>query len=342
MYMRILMVTPSQTGIGGTAKHVRGLSDFLRSKDHHVTIISSENTFTIPIKKLKNPSFMISSLIKTKFSGNYDIIHAHHPIASLSFKASSAKKIVTFHGIYSKQIGILHGNTASNFSNKYEKNALSWTDAITAGSKESFEHYSEQGYTVNYIPNAIDVTSLPIHVNKKFEKQIIFVGRLSKEKGVESIIKICKTLPSEFHLLIIGSGPMEKEIKKIDELYSNVHYLGYLEKEDLIPILRGSMVLIQPSLVEGISTTVLEAMACKVPIIASDVGGNKELVLNNQNGFLINPDSPGELLEKILQISKDLQLQQKFGQTSFELVKKFEWKEIGQKYLDLYESLLAN
>ena len=102
------------------------------------------------------------------------------------------------------------------------------------------------------------------------------------------------------------------------------------------------MVLIQPSLVEGISTTVLEAMACKVPIIASDVGGNKELVLNNQNGFLINPDSPGESLEKILQISKDLQLQQKFGQTSFELVKKFEWKEIGQKYLDLYESLLAN
>ena len=100
--------------------------------------------------------------------------------------------------------------------------------------------------------------------------------------------------------------------------------------------------LIQPSLAEGISTTVLEAMACKVPIIASDVGGNKELVLNNQNGFLINPDSPGELLEKILQISKDLQLQQKFGQTSFELVKKFEWKEIGQKYLDLYESLLAN
>ena len=342
MYMRILMVTPSQTGIGGTAKHVRGLSDFLRSKDHHVTIISSENTFTIPIKKLKNPSFMISSLIKTKFSGNYDIIHAHHPIASLSFKASSAKKIVTFHGIYSKQIGILHGNTASNFSNKYEKNALSWADAITAGSKESFEHYSGQGYTVNYIPNAIDVNSLPTHVTKKFEKQIIFVGRLSKEKGVESIIKICKTLPSEFHLLIIGSGPMEKEIKKIDELYSNVHYLGYLEKEDLIPILRGSMVLIQPSLVEGISTTVLEAMACKVPIIASDVGGNKELVLNNQNGFLINPDSPGELLEKILQISKDLQLQQKFGQTSFELVKKFEWKEIGQKYLDLYESLLAN
>ena len=336
------MVTPSQTGIGGTAKHVRGLSDFLRSKDHHVTIISSENTFTIPIKKLKNPSFMISSLIKTKFSGNYDIIHAHHPIASLSFKASSAKKIVTFHGIYSKQIGVLHGNTASNFSNKYEKNALSWADAITAGSKESFEYYSGKGYEVNYIPNAIDITSLPTGTNKKFEKQIIFVGRLSKEKGIESIIKISENLPSGLHLLIIGSGPMEKEIKKIDESYSNVHYLGYLEKKDLIPIIRGSMMLIQPSLVEGISTTILEAMACKIPIIASNVGGNKELVINDKNGFLINPNSSDELLEKISQLSKDFKLRQKFGEASFELVKEFEWKEVGQKYLDLYESLLAN
>ena len=342
MCMRILMVSPSQTGIGGTAKHVRGLSDFLRSKDHDVTIISSENTLTVPIKKLKNPSFMISALIKTKFSGNYDIIHAHHPIASLSFKASSAKKVVTFHGIYSKQIGVLHGNTASNISNKYEKNALSWADAITAGSKESFEYYTGKGYTVNYIPNAIDIESLPTNVNQKFEKQIIFVGRLSKEKGLESIIKISKTLPPNLHLLIIGVGPMEKDVKKIDELYSNVHYLGYLEKEELIPIIRGSLVLIQPSLVEGISTTILEAMACKIPIIASNVGGNKELVFDNQNGFLIDPNSSNQLLEKILQISKESQLQQKFGQKSFELVKKFDWQEIGQKYLDLYESLLKS
>jgi len=340
--MKVLMVSPSQTGIGGIAKHVIGLSNFLRSKNHHVTIISSENTPTIPIKKLKNPSFMISALIKTKFSGNYDIIHAHHPIASLSFKASSAKKIVTFHGIYSNQIGILHGNVASTLSNKFEKNALKWADAITAGSKESFEYYSQLGHTINYIPNAIDVKSLPTQINKKFTKQIIFAGRLSKEKGTELLIKISKTLPPELHLLIVGSGPMEKDIKEIDKLYSNIHYLGYLPREELIPLIRGSVVLIQPSLAEGISTTLLEAMACKIPIIASNVGGNKELILNNQNGFLINPDSSDELLEKILLISENQSLQQKFGQKSFELVKKFEWSEVGQKYLDLYQSLLKN
>ncbi len=340
--MKILMISPSQTGIGGLAKHVSGLGNFLRSKNHDVTIISSENTPIIPIRKFKNPSFMISALIKTTFSGNYDIIHAHNPLAALSFKVSSAKKIISFHGIYSKQIGILHGNIMSNVSDKYEKNVLKWADAITAVSKESFEYYSGLGHTINYIPNAIDVKSLPIQINKKFTTQIIFAGRLSKEKGIESLIKISKTLPPELHLLIAGSGPMEKDIKKIDKLYPNVHYLGYLPKEDLIPLVRGSIVLIQPSLAEGISTTLLEAMACKIPLIASNVGGNKELILNNQNGFLINPTSTDELLEKILVISKNPSLQQKFGQKSFELVKKFEWSKVGQQYLDLYESLLQN
>ena len=122
--MKILIISPTQSGIGGIAKHVQELTSYLESKNHSVKIISSENTFTIPINKLKNPSFMLSALFKTKLYKNYDIIHAHHPIASLSFKGSSAKKVVTFHGIYSKQIEVLHGNTASNISNKYEKNAL--------------------------------------------------------------------------------------------------------------------------------------------------------------------------------------------------------------------------
>ena len=70
--MNILIISPTQKGIGGVARLVQGLSEFLKQNGHHVDIISSENTFTIPIPKLKNPSFMISSYIKTKFSKKYD------------------------------------------------------------------------------------------------------------------------------------------------------------------------------------------------------------------------------------------------------------------------------
>ena len=338
--MKILIISPTQSGIGGTAKHVQGLTNYLKAKNHSVTIISSENTFTIPIKGLKNPSFMLSAFIKTKFSKSYDIIHAHHPLAALAFKASSAKKVVTFHGVFSNQIGMLHGKTAQNFSNKYEQNALKWADAITTGSKESFDYYSNQGYNPHYIPNAIELDSLTLDINQKYEKQIIFVGRLSKEKGIESLIQLSEILPKNIHLVIVGSGPLENEIKKISIKHSNIDFLGFLPKNKVIPLIRGSFALLQPSLAEGISTTILEAMACEIPINASDLGGNKELIINNENGFLIDPQNINEINEKIIELSENKILVKFFGQKSSELIKNYEWINVGEKYLKLYESLL--
>ena len=185
--MKILIISPTQEGIGGVARHAQGLIKFLKSKGNTVDIISSENTFTLPIKKLKNPSFLISSFLKTKFMKDYDIVHAQHPIAALAMKNVSGKKILTIHGIYSEQIGILHGKSSSKLSNNFEKNAFTWADAITAGSKEAYDFYSKLGSKVFFIPNAIDINSLPSGSDIRYEKQIIFAGRLSKEKGILTI-----------------------------------------------------------------------------------------------------------------------------------------------------------
>ena len=192
--MKILIISPTQSGIGGTAKHVQGLTKYLKSKNHFVKIISSENTFTIPIKKLKNPSFMLSALIKTKFSKNYDIIHAHHPMAALAFKGSSAKKVVTFHGVFNNQIEMLHGKTAQNLSHKYEQNALKWADAVTAGSTESFNYYSKLESKVFFVPNAIDIDSLSSKIDVRYDKQIIFVRSEERRVGKE-----CRSRWSPYH-----------------------------------------------------------------------------------------------------------------------------------------------
>ena len=123
------MISPTISGIGGIAQHVQGLTKFLENKGNDVEIISSENTFTIPIKKLKNPSFMISSFFKSKFKKNFDIVHAKNPISSLAMKNVKGKKILSLQGNYSKQILFLHGNTAGIISKKLEKSA--WAQAGT-------------------------------------------------------------------------------------------------------------------------------------------------------------------------------------------------------------------
>ncbi len=90
--MKILLVSPTQSRIGGIAQHVQGLTKFLERNSHQVEIVSSENTFSIPIKGLKNPSFMISSFLKTKFKKNQDIVHAHNIPAAMAMRNTVGKK----------------------------------------------------------------------------------------------------------------------------------------------------------------------------------------------------------------------------------------------------------
>ena len=340
--MKILLISPTLEGIGGIAQHVRDLINFLKEHGHQVDIISSENIPTIPIKKLKNPSFLISSFFKAKLMKNYDIVHAQHPIAALAMKNVRGKKILTIHGIYSEQIGMLHGRSSSNFSNRYEKNAFKWADAVTAGSQEAFEYYSKLGSKVSFIPNAIDIHSLPAGLDSRYEKQIIFAGRLSKEKGILTILEIIKELPSDIHLLIIGSGPEESVVIESIKNKENVHFLGYQPKEKTIPLIRGSTVLIQPSFAEGISATLLEAMACKTPIIATNVGGNKELLGNNNVGVLITPGDSKNLLKKIVELVNDKNLLEKISIAAYAEVQKYDWSNVGQCYVDLYKKVLQS
>ena len=338
--MKVLLISPTSGGIGGIAQHVDGLSQFLTGVGHEVDILSSANTFTIPIKRLKNPSFMFSSFLKTKFKKGNDIAHAHHIIAALAMKNFSCKKILSIHGVYSKNIDQLYGKTISNISKKYEKMALNLVDAITVNSKEGYDYYTKMGFNVVQIPNAIDLNLIPKKSNKQFKNQLIFAGRLSKEKGIEILLEAASQLPNNYHLLIAGSGPLEEKVRKLSDEKTNLHYLGYQSKQNVLSLIRGSDLLIQPSLEEGISSTLLEAMACGTCVLGSDIEGISEVIENNKTGLLVEPNNSDELLNKILYLLPKKEKRLSMANEGLERVKKYDWKIVGKLYLNFYESLL--
>ena len=339
--MKILLISPTQSGIGGISQHVQGLTKFLKKNGHEVEIISSENTFTIPIKGLKNPSFMISSFLKTKFKKNQDIVHAHNIPAAFAMKNSGGKKVLSLHGVFSQQVNQLHGTISGKISEKYEKDALTWADAITVISKEAFNYYASLGYKVFQVPNAIDVSSFSQNEDRRYSKQVIFAGRLSTEKGIDTLIEIGKKLSSDIDLIILGTGPEEQKIKELAKTHKNIHYLRYQKKEDTISLIRGSDVLIQPSLKEGISSTILEAMACKTAVITSNVGGNGELIENGVNGIILDPQDSDSFVEKIINLLNNKQLRIILVENALKTVKKYDWNQVGNLYLSIYESILG-
>jgi len=338
--MKILLISPTEEGIGGVAQHVNGLSKFLTNQNHKVDIISSKNTFTIPIKGLRNPSFMLSSFLKSRSMKGNDIIHAHNIPAALAMKKATGKKVLSLHGIYSQQITELHGKIYSKISKNYEEKALNWADSITAISKEACDYYSKFGFNVRYIPNSIDLDNFTKKSIKKFENQIIYAGRLSKEKGMDTLLDVADHLPTKYNLLILGIGPYEEKVRNVANSKTNVHYLGYQSKENTISLIRGSDLLIQPSIMEGTSSTLLEAMGCGTCIIASNVGGNTEILDNDKTGILIEPNNAEKLLNKISDLLTDNEKRSMIATEGLKTVVKYDWKQVGKLYLDTYEELL--
>jgi glycosyltransferase involved in cell wall biosynthesis len=341
--VKILIGSPTSTGIGGIARHVQGLTSFLKSRGHYVEIISSDNTFTIPIKKLKNPSFMLSAFVKSAFKKNFDIVHAQGPPAAFAMKNASGKKVLSLHGIHHNQVKLLHGKSAGYLAEKYEKFALNWADSITVSSQEMVDYYTSKGYKVSLIPNAIDIDELPMGEDRRFDKQIIFAARLSEEKGIHDVIQACEKLSDDIHVVVLGDGPEKNKVEEISKRRKNIHYLGPKNRDETIKLIRGSDILIQPSQMEGgISYTLMESMACHTPIICTNVGGGKDALVHLQNAFLIKPKNSDELLEAILTLMSDQKQRKNLAESGFASIKKYDWATKGNLYLKLYSELINN
>lgn len=179
------------------------------------------------------------------------------------------------------------------------------------------------------------------------EKVLISVGRLAKEKGYLYLIEAIKILKEEgfdIKLLIIGEGgerhKLERKIKELD-LENNILLLG--KKENIADYLSTFDVFILPSLWEGFSVVILEAMACELPIIATSVGGVPEIVQDGYSGFLVPTKDPLALAGKIDYVFH-LSLEQRgaLGRNGRRIVEKsFSLEKMIRNYEKLYEEFLS-
>ncbi|RLE91636.1 MAG: glycosyltransferase family 1 protein [Thermoprotei archaeon] len=340
--MKILIISPKSKGIGGIASHVSELATLLKERGFYVKIVSAENTPIVNIKGLKNSSFAFFSVFHPYLMKEYDIAHAHNlpSIIPLRFARAQAK-ILTLHGIYSKQISFLYGRIFGRIAEIVEKKMLTWIDGITAISKSVKKYYEALGLKVEYIPNAVNIHKLPKEVTKLYDNQIVYVGRLSKEKGVDILVKAFIKTKLDAHLLIVGKGPLEGFLRKYAQKDKRIHYTGYLEHSKALSIIAGSDLLILPSLYEGLSTVILEAMALKTPVLASDISENKELIQHGETGFLFPKGSVEKLAFMIEYLLSKKDLLRKVSEKAYQLVlAEYTWDVVIEKYVDFYEKII--
>jgi len=342
--VRVLIVSPKISGIGGVAQHVSKLIEGLRVRGFDVDVISIENTLHIPVKRLYNPSFAFFSAFKAlfnRFGGvGYDVVHGHNLPTWFCIKISRARaKILTLHGIYSEQVATLHGGFLGYLSRRFEVYAVKKIDRLTCISRDTCNYYERLGVEVEFIPNAIDFNDLPSDSLRLYDKQVIFVGRLSREKGIDILLEALKYIDGDIHLLVLGSGPLKGMVTRACEVYSNLHYLGYQPRHECLRYIAGSDLLVLPSRIEGMPTVLLEAMALRTPIIASRIPGVVDVV-DDETAVLVDVEQPLALARAINKYVSSYP--KDFVDRAYERVSsEFNWDSVINRYVGLYESLLG-
>jgi glycosyltransferase involved in cell wall biosynthesis len=195
-------------------------------------------------------------------------------------------------------------------------------------------------YVINP-PNSIGSLSSPlIHPN------FLFVGRLSPEKGVITLLKAWAELnKAEWQLNIVGDGSEKSNLQSlVDEMsLKNVHFLGYLPPSQITSVMQSATAIVVPSQwYETFGRVVVEAFVCSKPVIASDLGALSELITSEYNGFLVPSDRINEWTEKLYWCGTNPEAMQIMGNNAYKTYQESYTRSANyHQLMKIYDSVLS-
>lgn len=375
----VLMLTdyfPPHAG-GGVERVVYELSRRLASRGTAVTVLTLNTRQAVTRESLEGvqvvrvPGFDLTRstgaqlaislrawpvLLRILETRRVDLVHAHNLFFHLSLAGALLSKVprtplvTTAHLGPVDRLGGAYGRLAAMYERSIGALILRLSHRTIAVSDAVARHARRLGArpgSVITVPNGVDTRRFsPATSNGGSAPRVIFVGRLIFNKGPQFLLDAIPEVLSRHpgtQFDIVGDGPMRRELQSRaarQGLNGRVRFLG--ERDDVERLLTEADVFVRPSLLEGMSLTVLEAMASGLPVIATPVGGTAELVDDGVTGYLVEPGGRTQLAERLCALLGNRDLRRQMGRRGRELVESgYDWDDITQRTVEVYEEALA-
>lgn len=374
--MKILIICHEFPPIGGGAANAAFyIANYLKDKQHEVTVITSRfkqvsraecdfNIVHLPVLRkhidrtspLELISFTISGIIYglgAVRKKKYDICLAIHGIPS-GWVAFVMRKLFGIPYVVSLQGGDVPGFLPQQYDRLHKKvkilTRLYWKDAksIIANSEGLKELADVTANTLNkevkVISNGVDCQVFKPDYSLRNDRtvRILYAGRLTLQKGLECFIESIKQargkIENNFDIKIIGNGYLKDQLKNTSsELCDKgiITFSDWMNKEDLILEYKKAHIFILPSFYEGMSNSLLEAMACGCMVIASNIPGNRGLVKKSENGIFFDSNNVSELAGVLISIlNSKLDTIENMGRESRVIAERFDWGKVTDLYLE--------
>lgn len=344
--MKILMIGPARSVNGGISAVVNnyykaGLDTKVQLKYIGTMEDGSKwHKLRIAIKALVQFIILVSK---------FDLVHVN-----MASDVSLYRKIpfIYITKLFGKKLVIhQHGGNIKQFyysecgpkRRKFINNVLQKADAFVVVApylKEIFKDIVEEEMIV-VLPNAIEI---PENIHKGYQEQnLLFLGRLCKEKGINELLEAVKDLKSEFadlHLYL-GGVWVDDELKhKAEKCEGYVHYLGWIDAEHKDKYLRECNIFVLPTYFEGLPMSLLEGMAYGCACVASEVGGIPQVMTSGKDGILIPIKDVEALKDAVKKLLENPSLQKELGKNAEKTVEEgYDIHKSVQKLLKVYLSV---
>jgi glycosyltransferase involved in cell wall biosynthesis len=224
--------------------------------------------------------------------------------------------------------------------------------ALTPHMRAELEQAGFRSNQIRDIPNGVPIPPLEDDLERKAWRQrlgleleaplAVFVGRLSSEKGVDDLISAWKTVHAELPqavLAIVGSGVEQNRLRALARGQEKILWFGATREPQRY--LRAADLFVLPSHEEGMSISLLEAMSLALPIVASDIPGNRALIDSGRHGLLVAPRKPALLAKSLLLQLRARTVAAAMGRAARERVEEaFSITQVAQRHLELFEELV--
>ncbi len=233
--------------------------------------------------------------------------------------------------------------------------SLNVADIITGTSKflvKKIKNIVSSKEKIEQVPFGIDISDFsPSHREEHILKKIGFAKSLKKKYAPDILLKafykINKKYPNT-KLIIAGDGPLRSELEKTSvalNLSDKVEFKGFLDKDKLIQHFKSLDIFVQSSIYhsESFGVAVLEASACGVPVVATDVGGVSEVCINGKTGFLVPANNPDKIADAVIQLLNNPLLMKEYGKNGREfVVNNYKWSDCVNKMIAIFENLKSS
>jgi glycosyltransferase involved in cell wall biosynthesis len=298
--------------------------------------------------------------------GPFDLVHAHDWLVAFAANAVKvAYKVPLIATIHATERGRWRGHLGSDLSRSihhvewwltYEAWRIITCSEYMAGEVRDF--FACPADKIEVIPNGVDIAPFQIEEGLNLdgfrsmyalpEEQIVFgVGRMVYEKGagvlIEAVPHVLAQVPTA-KFVVAGRGPLVGELRRRAwelGVGEKVLFAGYVPDRDRNQLYRLAACAVFPSLYEPFGMVALEAMAARCPVVASEIGGLKEVVKHAETGVTVYPDSPQSLAWGIVQTLSDRERARRLAENAYRMVADlYNWERIVRLTVEMYQRVL--